>query len=194
MHSYSAHDPVSIKSNRPPQYSNHTFLASSSCCPGTCEMLVDWQYITPHSYQDILIASFSKESLASRIPCCLSSPSESEYCPTELLKRARPRTDVDGEGSANMQRKKRRLRLQLITSRLSKPYATPPTHINSRKAVRVGVWARQRVLGRDLLRKAAILNSIRIKKIAAIKAEQQEPEVANLSSLYGSFDELEKKA
>ena len=157
-------------------------------------MLVDWQYIVPHGFQDILIASFSKESRASQKACCRSLLGDSEYYPTELLKRARPWTDVDGEGSANMQRKKRRLRLQLITSRLSKPYATPPTHINSRKAVRVGIWARQRVLGQDLLRKAAILNSIRIKKIAARDAEQQRPDYANLSSLYGNFHELENNS
>ena len=87
-----------------------------------------------------------------------------------------------------MQRKKRRLRLNLITSRLSKPYATPPTHINARSTGRVGAWARQRILGRDLLRKAAILNSIRIKKIAARKAEEY-LEAATSSSLYNNISQ-----
>lgn len=76
------------------------------------------------------------------------------------LKRTRLREDIEGDGSAHWPRKKRRLRLTLITSRLSEPYATPTTHIAGRRAVRQGIWARQRVSGRNLLRKAAILNSI----------------------------------
>ena len=154
-------------------------------------MLADWQYIPPYRFQDIVIASSSEGSPASQTACCLSILRDSKYCSTEFLKRTRPPTDVDGEGSENMQRKKRRLRLQLITSRLSEPYATPPTHINSRKAVRVGVWARQRVMGRDLLRKAAILNSIRIQKREAREADQLRPEVANLSSSYDVFRQVE---
>lgn len=55
-----------------------------------------------------------------------------------------------------------------MTSRLSRPYATPATHI-ARGAWRLGVWARQRVSGGLLLRKGAILNSIakRRKKAAS---------------------------
>ena len=190
MYSYSTHDPISIEPNRFSQYSNHKFKPSSWRCPETCEMLVDWQCLTPNGFQDILITSFSKEHSAAQKTFHLSLRSHSESATTQLLKRSRPRTDVDGEGSENMQRKKRRLRLHLITSRLSRPYATPPTHINSRRAVRVGVWARQRVLGRDLLRKAAILNSIRIKKVAAKEAEQQRPEAANISTLYNHHNKL----
>ena len=76
------------------------------------------------------------------------------------LKRTRMREDIEGDGSEHWQRKKRRLRLTLITSRLSEPYATPTTHIAGRRAVRQGIWARQRVSGRNLLRRAAILNSV----------------------------------
>ena len=55
--------------------------------------------------------------------------------------------------------------------------------------MRVGAWARQRVLGRDLLRKAAILNSIRIKKIAAREAEEQTAETADSSPLSNNLRE-----
>ena len=79
--------------------------------------------------------------------------------PQKCLKRSR--LQEDGE---QLQRKKRRLRLNLVTSRLSKPYATPTTHIVGRTHSRVGVWARQRLSGGKLLRKAAILNSIAMKR------------------------------
>jgi len=75
----------------------------------------------------------------------------------KFLKRSRPQDDVVDEDDQS-QRKKRRLRLNLVTSRLSRPYATPATHIIGTKAWRVGAWARQRFAGGKLLRKAAILN------------------------------------
>ena len=153
-------------------------------------MLADWQCVAPNRFQEILITSFSTELPALRTTFRLAILGDSERAPTQLLKRSRLRADVDGEGSENMQRKKRRLRLHLITSRLSKPYATPPTHINSKNAVRVGVWQRQRVLGQDLLRRAAILNTIRLKKIAAKEAQQRSTQVANSSSLYDNLNEL----
>lgn len=85
-----------------------------------------------------------------------------------------------------MGKKKRRLRLELITSRLSKPFATPPTHIISKNAsLRVGIWARQKVLGKNLLRKAALLNLIGMKKkLAAREAEQRQLEFARMVSMY----------
>jgi len=79
-----------------------------------------------------------------------------------LLKRPRSLEDIAGE-EGHTQRKKRRLRLELVTSRLSRPYATPATHIIGTKAWRVGAWARQRFAGGKLLRKAAILNWISFK-------------------------------
>lgn len=85
-----------------------------------------------------------------------------------------------------MGKKKRRLRLELITSRLSKPFATPPTHIISKKAsLRVGIWARQKVLGKSLLRKAALLNLTRMKrKLVATEAKERELEFARMVSMY----------
>ncbi|MCJ1474883.1 hypothetical protein MMC13_003543 [Lambiella insularis] len=82
-------------------------------------------------------------------------------------KRTRSQGDVDGEGSGELQKKKRRLRLDLITSRLSRPYATPTTHIVGRGTSKFSARTRQRTLGQDLLRKAAILNGIRIKSTIA---------------------------
>ncbi|KAL2011524.1 hypothetical protein VTN00DRAFT_4242 [Thermoascus crustaceus] len=75
-------------------------------------------------------------------------------------KRPRPLNDVDGEGSGKTQ-KKRRLGLILITSRLSPPFSLPATYIVSRGASKIAVWAKQKALGRSLLRKAAIMNQIR---------------------------------
>lgn len=106
--------------------------------------------------------------------------------PRSRLKRYRHRADVDGEGSGNLGKKKRRLRLELITSRLSKPFATPPTHIISKNAsLRVGIRARHKVLGKNILRKAALLNLIRMKrKLAAREAEQRQLEFARMVSMY----------
>lgn len=66
-------------------------------------------------------------------------------------------------------RKKRRLRLTLITSRLSLPFAVPTTHIVDRGRSRIAVWAKQKALGRSLLRKAAILNRVTRKVETAIE-------------------------
>lgn len=82
--------------------------------------------------------------------------------PRKDLKRSRTQEDVDNQ--EHVQRKKRRLRLDLVTSRLSEPYATPTTHIIGSTHPRVGVWARQKVSGGKLLRKAAIFNSIAMKR------------------------------
>jgi len=100
-------------------------------------------------------------------------------------KRERAVSDVDGEGSANTQSKKRRLRLDLITSRLSEPYATPPTYIVSRGASKISIWARQKAFGRNLLRKVAILNSLRLRSEYMKDAERKRLELDRLHYLYG---------
>ncbi|KAH7063684.1 hypothetical protein B0J12DRAFT_178043 [Macrophomina phaseolina] len=79
-------------------------------------------------------------------------PRHDEAC----LKRKRT-NELDHPGPI---RKKRRLRLTLITSRLSLPFAVPTTHIIDRGRSRIAVWAKQKALGRSLLRKAAILNRV----------------------------------
>lgn len=145
-------------------------------------MLFDLKSLRP-SAAKVDIIKISNESHPTKPASSQSKPPSP--CPerSPLLKRARPRADVDGEGSENTQKKKRRLRLYLITSRLSKPYASPATHIISRKALRIGIWARQKVLGRNLLRKVACLNSIRIKRLAAREAEQRRSAFARMVSM-----------
>lgn len=114
----------------------------------------------------------SKSAISQRQPqrssvCCSQSTTVDRHPITfhsvdtifrKLLKRSRSQEDTDGEVEEHTQRKKRRLRLDLVTSRLSRPYAVPATHIIGTKAWRVGAWARQKFAGGKLLRKAAILN------------------------------------
>lgn len=80
-------------------------------------------------------------------------------CPGD--KRRRLLSDVDGEGSQGLQKKKRRLGLILVTSRLSPPFSVPATYIVSRGSSKIAVWAKQKALGRSSLQKAAIMNRIR---------------------------------
>ena len=102
-------------------------------------------------------------------------------------KRTRPLSDVDGNLNANAVnegpgRKKRRLRLHLITSRLSRPFSVPASYKHARifgvKGVCVkGVGGLKRLgglgdgkgegkkeigIGRNVLRKVAIFNRIRL--------------------------------
>ncbi|KAK4186693.1 hypothetical protein QBC35DRAFT_475203 [Podospora australis] len=58
--------------------------------------------------------------------------------PRPNLKRRRPETDVDGFNTASLSCKKRRLRRDLITSRLSQPFSLPATHILNREVVASG--------------------------------------------------------
>lgn len=48
------------------------------------------------------------------------------------VKRRRNRLDVDGPNTAGLSSKKRRLRLDLVTSRLSRPYSEPASHVHCR--------------------------------------------------------------
>ncbi|KAL8873709.1 MAG: hypothetical protein Q9174_000872 [Haloplaca sp. 1 TL-2023] len=91
-----------------------------------------------------------------------------------ILKRHRLPTDIDGEDSVDTQRKKRRLRVDLFTSRLSQPYATPTTHILSRKTLRLGPWARPRPRARSPLRRVAIMNSFMARRTAAKRLDFKE--------------------
>lgn len=90
--------------------------------------------------------------------------------PQRSLKRGRPSADIDGEHSC-VQKKKRRLRLFLITSRLSPQFSHPATNIVNRGSSKIAVWAKQKSLGRNLLRKAAILNRIRRGAVRAREVE-----------------------
>ncbi|RDL39535.1 Uncharacterized protein BP5553_03875 [Venustampulla echinocandica] len=99
-----------------------------------------------------------KFSFASPIP--LAFPTNRPF------KRRRALSDVDGDG--NEGRKKRRLRLHLITSRLSRPFSQPASNIANRGLSKVVVWgAKNRALARSELRKAAIMNRVRMRMDAA---------------------------
>lgn len=99
-----------------------------------------------------------------------SSSSTATHDPITPLKRPRPLTDIDGELST-LGKKKRRLRLFLITSRLSRPFSLPASNIVDRGSSKIAVWAKQKSsLGRHLLRKAAILNRVRRRAAAAAAA------------------------
>ncbi|KAF2273155.1 uncharacterized protein EI97DRAFT_384294, partial [Westerdykella ornata] len=118
-------------------------------------------------------------------------------------KRGRAVTDIDGEHSC-LYKKKRRLRLFLITSRLSPEFSHPATNIVDRGSSKIAIWARQKALGRNLLRKAAILNRIRRRRLAEritevglnvgtrLPEKQEEDhrqlELAKLAFVYGSHD------
>src|ERR1700710_1956755 len=52
--------------------------------------------------------------------------------------RRRALSDVDGGGSEG--RKKRRLRLHLITSRLSRPFSQPASNIVNRGISKIAIW------------------------------------------------------
>ena len=121
----------------------------------------------------------------------LSKTPFSSLQPTELvarkfLKRSRPQEEI-GHFGESVSRKKRRLRRDLVTSRLSRPYATPTTHI-ARGAWRLGVWARQRLSGGLLLRKGAILNSIaKRKEMAGLESSKKtELHRPNATHKYGN--------
>ncbi|KAI9748812.1 MAG: hypothetical protein M1815_002970 [Lichina confinis] len=104
------------------------------------------------------------------------------------LKRHRPLTDVDGEWACKSRRKRRRLRLVLITSRLSRPFSAPPTYIVDRGSSKIAIWAKQRHLGTDQLRKVAIMNDIRMRVAEAQRAKRWQMEVARQAFMYGLGD------
>lgn len=86
-----------------------------------------------------------------------------EPCLFQTLKRPRASEDED-ESSHCRPTKKRKLRHHLTTSHLSKPSAEPASYIPTRPPWRRGIWARHRAIFKDLLRRAAIFNSIASKR------------------------------
>ncbi|KAI0180614.1 hypothetical protein GGR52DRAFT_251831 [Hypoxylon sp. FL1284] len=90
-------------------------------------------------------------------------------------KRTRALHDVDGPGTSELPCKKRRLRLELVTSRLSQPYSWPATHILNRESgdddapmlnrfLKFAAMGALKKAGHQsaIVRKAAILNRVRI--------------------------------
>ncbi|KAI9785332.1 MAG: hypothetical protein M1839_000350 [Geoglossum umbratile] len=102
----------------------------------------------------------------------VSSPRPTQPPVQNSRKRHRPLADIDGEGKGGFMKKKRRLRLMLITSRLSRPFSAPPTHIVDRGSSKIAVLAKGKAFGRNMLRKAAIMNRVK-KHIEALEAKGQ---------------------
>lgn len=120
--------------------------------------------LTPATFTfTFVLAPCSKYTFASKLP-----PPPPRAAP---FKRRRPLWDVDG--SPHPTKKKRRLRLGLVTSRLSRPYSSPASNIADRGVARVGsaTWPLPRRPERNELRKAAIMNRVR-QRLSILKAEQ----------------------
>lgn len=174
--------------------SSHPFDGSASAIPlgfrawcpfAAVKMRFAWQTARPTSAPDVF-AFTAGPTPAHRLsfPPTASPPGTRTASRSKVTKRSRPLTDVDGEGSEHFRKKKRRLRLDLITSRLSRPYSSPPTHIIGRGTSKIALWAKQKALGRNLLRKAAIMNSVRQRIVAAREIEQKRMEQARQALLY----------
>ncbi|KAL8795107.1 MAG: hypothetical protein Q9195_002404 [Heterodermia aff. obscurata] len=133
-------------------------------------MLSEWQRVVSEHIEDNARPKLTQVPSSS----CPTSPTRDIETQSPSWKRSRALADVDGDNSDTRQRKKRRLRLDLITSRLSRPYASPATHIISRNAVKLGVWTGRRYIGRNVFRKAAILNSMKRDRAAALTVEKIE--------------------
>ena len=101
------------------------------------------------------------------------------------FKRRRALSDVDGYG--NECRKKRRLRSTFCTSRLSRPFSQPATNIVNRGVgTKIAIWGKSKALGRNLLRKAAIMNRVRLRMDAAKDSmRQQEQRTRGTLALQG---------
>jgi len=89
---------------------------------------------------------------------CFDKPVSAARVSNRPFKRRRPLWDVDG-GTAG--RKKRRLRLNLVTSRLSRPFSVPTSNIVNRGVSRIARWAKGKHLDTYSLRKSAIMNRVR---------------------------------
>lgn len=118
----------------------------------------------------IMTATSLSEGQAENQP--YTSPSLS-YRASTTFKRRRALHDVDGPGTSHMSCKKRRLRLQLVTSRLSQPFSLPATHILNRESdndtpvisrfvKRAAIGAKKAGHQTALVRKAAIMNRVRL--------------------------------
>ncbi|KAI0512817.1 hypothetical protein F5B22DRAFT_295589 [Xylaria bambusicola] len=103
------------------------------------------------------------------------SSTQPELPSWQQRKRIRTLDDVDGPGTAALSCKKRRLLLHLVTSRLSRPFSLPATHILIRESgdnmpvlhriQQLAALGARRSAGNQgalLVRKAAILNRVRI--------------------------------
>lgn len=87
-----------------------------------------------------------------------------QYKPRLSLKRCRADSDVDGPDTASQGRKKRRLRRDLVTSPLSRPFSEPATHIINRESATSS--------NKQFLKLAAILSARRKGSAASTPAHR----------------------
>jgi hypothetical protein len=138
-----------------------------------------WKDVGKRSWADAFTFTAVTPTCQLTFPSFMAvSPPLDTTRPPKNLKRGRPLSDVDGETPEAGSKKKRRLRLFLITSRLSLPFSAPPTHIVDRGPSKIAVWAKQKALGRNLLRKTAIMNQVRKMQVAAREVQQRQMEIA----------------
>lgn len=129
-------------------------------------------YCDPKSSKDTFTFTFSAgPSLKFSFDRPISVPIQSN----RPFKRRRALSDVDGDG--NEGRKKRRLRLHLITSRLSRPFSQPASNIVNHGISKIAIWgARNKTASKTVLRKAAIMNRVRMTMDAAKDFMRREQE------------------
>jgi hypothetical protein len=87
---------------------------------------------------DTTQAVFSFTKMSQLVEHDFSQTSNNPSAYETAAKRARPKADVDGPNTYLLSSKKRRLRLHLITSRLSQPFSQPATHILNREGLMAG--------------------------------------------------------
>lgn len=106
-----------LKKQPSPRTTTTTTITSAATCPPSSKFTFTASTSSPHPI-----------SIQPR-PCMPM---------TRGIKRRRCLLDVDGFNTANLSSKKRRLRFELITSRLSQPYSQPATHILNREGQESG--------------------------------------------------------
>lgn len=91
---------------------------------------------SPESTSPLFLSAPSSPLPSCRSPArhTLTSPEQPPDVTRSAPKRRRALHDVDGPHTGSLGCKKRRLRRHLITSRLSRPYSSPATHILNREA------------------------------------------------------------
>ncbi|KAF2972167.1 hypothetical protein GQX73_g1405 [Xylaria multiplex] len=122
----------------------------------------------PKPHESSILHKLEEEKLITKHP---SSQLEVVFPVRQQAKRVRSSDDVDGPGTAALSCKKRRLLLYIVTSRLSRPFSLPATHILIRgsgdslhRIHQLAAIGARRATGQGalLVRKAAILNRVRI--------------------------------
>ncbi|KAL2272025.1 hypothetical protein VTJ83DRAFT_1396 [Remersonia thermophila] len=162
---------------------------------------VCWRLL-PVTFHPSLV--FARPRSAEKTRFTFSAPPTPAPPSQPCLKRRRPDTDVDGPNTSELACKKRRLRRELVTSRLSQPFSLPATHVLNREAAATGdtrfarlaaIMSARRMQGAaglavkvprqphpsTFLRRAAALNSLRA-RVCAAAGERAAMPISDLSA------------